>query len=73
MQVVFNQYLKKKDYFDSPSLSKGAEDELSREHLKYEEKCMNPFCLRPRYQADDTTELFCSDVCKRENEELYVD
>ena len=30
MQEMFNDYQKKKDYYDSPAASKGAEDELSR-------------------------------------------
>ena len=30
MQEIFNDYVKKKDYYDSPGYSKAAEDELSR-------------------------------------------
>ena len=30
MQDIFYEYRKKKDYYESPSMSKGAEDELSR-------------------------------------------
>jgi hypothetical protein len=73
MAASLNQYLKKRNYYDSPSLSKAPEDELSRDHLKYEEKCLSAFCLRPRYLADDTAELFCSELCKHQHEELYAD
>ena len=34
---------------------------------------MNPFCMRPKYQADGATELFCSNSCKKEHEDMYID
>ncbi len=70
MQSYFKQHLKRRDW-DSPSLSKG--DAEPRDGLRIEEKCLNPFCVRPRYQCDDVEELFCSKQCKQEHEELYID
>jgi hypothetical protein len=71
MQSYFKQHLKRREW-DSPSLSK-ADDEPSRDALRSEEKCLNPFCVRARYQCDDVLELFCSKMCKQEHEELYQD
>jgi len=51
MQSYFSQHLKRREW-ESPSLSK-ADDELGQEVGRYEEKCLNPFCVRPRYQYDD--------------------
>ena len=73
VEANYNRYLRRKDYYESPPGGKVAENELNVSKLRYEEKCLNPFCLRPKFYSEDSSELFCSIGCRKDHEELYVD
>lgn len=63
MLVYLKQKINRREW-ESPAYSKADEDEMSEDHIKYEDKCLNPFCLRPKFQMDDASDVFCSKICK---------
>lgn len=64
MQLFLNYEARRK--FNTPEEPRT--EDADKKTILYDEKCLNPFCLRHRFSNED---VFCSKRCMDIHEELF--